>query len=299
MVNRSVSSPLKALSPDKLFDRALVKNHRDRIASTYPNHSFLKDRTVNDLVGRLKHIRRTFSTCVDLGCHTGQLSRAFKEIATNEIICADMSYGMLQTVPSSLKLVMDEEQLPFDSNSLDLILSSLSLHWVNDLPGLMSQVMQCLKPDGLFLASVLGENTLLELRDCLMSVEIEIKSGLSPRVSPMMTLQDAGTLLQRAGFALPVVDLDHVQVTYAHPMDLLHDLRQMGETNALNTRSQSIMSRTLLQRMCELYQQKYSFSDGRIYATFDIITMTGWKPHSSQPKPLKRGSAKSKLSDYL
>lgn len=299
MVNRSTKKPLNTLSPNKIFDRTLVQNHRDRAALIYSHHSFLKDRTVNDLANRLKHIRRVFDTCVDLGCHTGQLSLALQGITTNKIICADQSFKMVQQAPSPLKLVMDEESLPFEENSLDLVLSALSLQWINDFPKFLLGVIQCLKPDGLFLASLLGENTLRELRDSLACAEIEIKGGLSPRISPMLTIQDAGALLQHAGFALPVVDVDHIQVTYAHPLDLLRDLRSMGETNALHTRSVSLMPRSILQRACELYQEKYSLVDGRIYATFDIITMTGWKPHPSQPIPLKRGSAKSKLSDFL
>jgi SAM-dependent methyltransferase len=206
---------------------------------------------------------------------------------------------MVAQTPSPLKIVLDEEILPFAPDTLDLAISALSLHWINDLPGAFAQIMNCLNPDGLFLASLYGQETLIELRDCLSTAELELKGGISPRLSPMISIQDAGALLQRAGFALPVVDLDRIQVTYPHPLALLHDLRNMGETNALFNRSFTIMPRSLLSRTFELYQERYGLPDGRIFATFDVVTLTGWKPHESQQQPLKRGSATSHLKNIL
>jgi len=236
---------------------------------------------------------------VDLGCHTGQLAKALKDILPNNLICTDISEAMVAQAPSPLKIVLNAEILPFAERSLDLVISALSLHWVNDIPGLLAQIYNVLKPDGLFLASLFGEETLKELRDCLATAELELKGGLSLRVSPMLSIQDAGTLLQRAGFALPVVDHDRIQVTYSHPLALLHDLRHMGETNVLYRRSLNFTPRSLFTRTFELYQERYGLPDGRIPATFDIVTLTGWTPHESQQKPLARGSAKSHLKDYV
>lgn len=265
-------------APDPIFDRTLLKNRRNRVATSYSSYGFLKARAVVDLAGRLTRIRRTFHQGIDLGSHTGQLGKAVKDIVRNPLIAGDISEGMVAHAPAPFKVVLDEEALPFAENSLDLVMSALSLHWVNDLPGFLAQTYACLKPDGLFLASLLGENTLIELRDCFARAELEHKGGISPRLSPMVSLQDAGALLQRAGFSLPVTDHDRLQVTYSHPLALLHDLRYMGETNALHSRSRSFLPRAVLTRMVDLYQERYSLPDGRIQATFDIVTLTGWKP---------------------
>jgi NADH dehydrogenase [ubiquinone] 1 alpha subcomplex assembly factor 5 len=282
-----------------LFDRSLIRQHRSRAAASFSHYSYLKDRVVEDLKCRIKFMRRSFLDCLDLGAHTGQLGKALEEILPTPIITTDSCESMLQQAQSPLKVVLDEESLPFAENSLDLVVSALSLHWINDVPGLLAQIYYCLKPDGLLLASLFGGETLIELRDSLTSAELELSAGVTPRLSPMISVKDAGGLLQRAGFALPVVDCDRIQVTYSHPMALLHDLRNMGESNALYHRSKAFMSRALLARMIELYQQRYGLSDGRVTATFDVVTLTGWKPHASQQIPLKRGSAKVRLNDYL
>jgi len=206
---------------------------------------------------------------------------------------------MVVHAATPLKIVLDEETLPFAAHSLDLIISALSLHWVNDIPGVLAQALQCLKPDGLFLASLFGGETLVELRDCLSSAELELRGGITPRLSPMVTIKDAGTLLQRTGFALPVVDCNRLQVTYPHPLALLHDLRKMGENNALINRSRTPLPRALLNRTIELYQKRYRLADGRIPATFEIITLTGWAPHPSQQIPLPRGAGQVRLEDYV
>lgn len=291
-------SPINAIR-NKIFDRTLVKSHRDRIAKSYATHAFLKKRMADNFESRLKRIRRSFHICLDLGCHTGELGSFLKTIHSQSLICSDISEMMVSRAPTSLKVVLDEEALPFTANAIDLIISALSLHWVNDFPGALIQIIHSLKPDGLFLASIFGENTLIELQDCFTTAELNMKGGISPRISPMISIKDSGALLQSAGFALPVVDLDRVRVTYPSPMALLHDLRQMGETNALFNRTRVPLSRSLLNQVLDLYQQRYCLPDGRIYATFDILNLTGWKPHESQPTPLRRGSATSNLSDYL
>ncbi len=288
-------SPLPQ-TPGFLFDRSLLKAHRNRAAAAFSDHASLKERVAQDLANRLNLIRRSFHHCVDLGGHTGQLARALEGIP---LITTDVSEAMVTQAPTPLKVVLDEEALPFAVNSLDLIISALSLHWVNDIPGLLAQVFHCLKPDGLFLASLFGGETLIELRDCLSSAELELRGGVSPRLSPMISLKDAGALLQRAGFALPVVDCDRLHVTYPHPLALLHDLQKMGENNVLVNRSRAPLSRALLKRTFELYQERYGLADGRISATFEVITLTGWTPHASQQQPLPRGSGKARLEDYL
>jgi len=268
--------------PPLLFSRRQVRDNRDRAAPFYPRYAFLKERVTEDLAHRLTFIRQTFQNGLDLGSHTGQLGKALKGILPNPLIAADLSEAMVTCAPTPLKIALDEEALPFAKNSFDLVVSALSLHWVNDLPGLLAQIRHCLKPDGLFLASLLGEKTLLELRDCLTCAELELRGGVTPRLSPMLSIQDAGTLLQRAGFTLPVVDHTAIQATYPHPLALLHDLRRMGEANALVNRSHSPLPRSLLTRTLDLYRKRYSLPDGRIYATFDVVTLTGWRaPESS------------------
>jgi NADH dehydrogenase [ubiquinone] 1 alpha subcomplex assembly factor 5 len=292
-----MASPSPLLqTPGLLFDRSLLKARRHRAAASFSNHDFLKERVTQDLTNRLKLIRRSFHDCVDLGGHTGHLGALLKEIS---LITTDLSEAMVRQTLTPLKVVLDEEALPFANNSLDLIISALSLHWVNDFPGLLAQSFQCLKPDGLFLVALLGGDTLIELRDCLSSAELELRGGVTPHLSPMISIKDAGALLQCAGFALPVVDCDRIQVTYPHPLALLHDLRGMGESNALVNRSRTPLSRGLLKHVCELYQERYGLAGGHISATFEVITLTGWVPHASQQKPLQRGSAQSELADYV
>ena len=197
------------------------------------------------------------------------------------------------------RLVVDEERLPFAPASLDLIVSSLALHWINDLVGALIQIRHALKPDGLFLGAILGGATLTELRQALTVAEVEIVGGAGPRVSPFADAHDAASLLQRAGFALPVVDVDTVTVRYGHSLSLMADLRAMGEANALFERPATPLTRRILARADEIYRERFSQPDGRIVATFEIITLTGWAPHESQQQPLRPGSAKMRLADAL
>jgi SAM-dependent methyltransferase len=198
-----------------------------------------------------------------------------------------------------LTLVADEEALPFAAESFDLIISNLSLHWVNDLPGCLLQIRHALKEDGLFLASMFGGESLKELRQCLQDAELQEEGGASPRVSPFADLRDAGALLQRAGFALPVVDVDTLTVTYPNPIKLLTDLRGMGETNAVAARRKTFTRRGTLLKALALYEQRHADANGRIPATFQILTLTAWRPHESQQKPLAPGSGRTPLADAL
>jgi SAM-dependent methyltransferase len=215
-----------------------------------------------------------------------------------QLIEADLSGAMLATRPQ-LRVLADEERMPFADASLDLVISLLNLHWTNDIVGALIQIRQVLKPDGLLLAALFGGETLTELRQSLMQAEIDLHGGAGPRVSPFADAIDGAGLLQRAGFALPVADVDRVVVRYDHPIKLMADLRAMGETNVLIDRDRRPLSRAVLGRMSEIYAERFALPDGRIPATFEIITLTGWAPHDSQQQPLKPGSAKMRLADAL
>jgi SAM-dependent methyltransferase len=193
----------------------------------------------------------------------------------------------------------DEEALPFREGSLDLVVSALALQFVNDLPGVLVQVRRALKPDGLFLAALIGGDTLTELRQSFAAAESEIEGGVSPRVAPFADLRDLGALLQRAGFALPVTDIDRVIVRYDCAFALMRDLRRMGATNALLDRRRTPLKRATLMRMAEIYTQRFADSDGRLRATFEIVWLSGWAPHPDQQQPLKPGSAQARLADAL
>ena len=196
-------------------------------------------------------------------------------------------------------LAADEEALPFAQGTFDLIISNLSLHWVNDLPGALAQIRRALKPDGLFLASMLGGDTLGELRRALAEAEIAEEEGLSPRVSPMAEVRDLGGLLLRAGFALPVADTDTLTVMYEDPMKLMADLGAMGEANAAAESRKGFTRRRTLMAAAARYRELFADDGGRVPATFQIITLTGWAPDPSQPQPLKPGSAEARLADAL
>ena len=195
--------------------------------------------------------------------------------------------------------VASPEALPFRAGSLDLVLSALGLQFVDDLPGAFVQIRRALKPDGLFLAAMLGGDTLTELRQAFAEAEAEVEGGLSPRVAPFADLRDIGGLLQRAGFALPVTDSDIVRVRYANAFALMQDLRRMGLTNALHDRRRTPLRRATLMRTAEIYAERFGDPDGRVPATFEIVWLSGWTPHESQQKPLRPGSARTRLADAL
>lgn len=286
-------------APPLIFDRVLHRRRLDRAAPAYAD--FLKRRAAEDAVFRLEAIMRRFPLAVDLGARTGAFSDALAASDAREkvdlLIEADLSGAMLGQ--RGVRVVADEERLPFRPDSLDLIVSTLSLHWTNDLIGALVQARLALKPDGLFIGAFFGGATLTELRRSLLSAEAELSGGASMRVSPFADASDGGSLLQRAGFALPVTDVDRVTVRYAHPVELLRDLRAMGETNVLMERSRTPLTRRVLARALELYAEQFTEADGRVRATFEIITVTGWSPHESQQKPLRPGSAKMRLADAL
>ncbi|MFI4965601.1 MAG: methyltransferase domain-containing protein [Caulobacterales bacterium] len=288
--------------PPLIFDRALHRKRLDRAASGFGSADFLQRRAALDLVERLEGIMRDFPRAVDLSARNG----AFGEVLAGSpaaarvgfLVEADLSRAMLAG-RGGPRTVLDEERLPFAAESLDLMVSTLGLHWTNDVVGALIQIRRALKPDGLFLGAFLGGSTLTELRQALTDAEGEILGGAGNRVSPFADSRDAASLLQRAGFALPVADVDRVTVSYEHPLRLMADLRQMGETNVLAERHPRALTRTLLARAGEIYLERFGGPDGRVTATFEIVTLTGWAPHASQPQPLQPGSAKMRLADAL
>jgi SAM-dependent methyltransferase len=289
-------------SPPLLFDRALHRRRLDRAAPRYGAADFLKARAAEDAVQRLEDIVRSFPLAVDLGARNGAFARALADspaaARVGVLIETDLSAAMLAG-RRGLRVQVDEERLPFAPESLDLVVSTLALHWTNDLPGALIQIRQALKPDGLFIGAILGGATLTELRQSLLRAEAELTDGAGMRVSPFADLQDAAGLLQRAGFALPVADTDRVTVRYDNLLKLIADLRAMGETNVLADPDRRPLRRTVLIRAAEIYAELFGQADGRVPATFDIITLTGWAPHPDQQKPLRPGSAKMRLADAL
>ncbi|MBI5162642.1 MAG: methyltransferase domain-containing protein [Magnetospirillum sp.] len=289
-------------SPPTIFDRALLRKRRDRAAAGFAAHDFLVREAAERLADRLGDVTRRFPLALDLGCHTGEVAEAIVGRAgIARVIQCDLSPAMAARAAANCHptLAADEEALPFAEASVDVVVSALSLHWVNDLPGTLVQVRRVLKPDGLFLAAMLGGETLKELRACLQAAELAGEGGLSPRVSPFADVRDLGALMQRAGFALPVVDAETLTVTYGDPMRLLADLRGMGETNAVAEQRRTVSRRATLLEALRLYEERFADGEGRLPATFHLLTMTGWAPHPSQQKPLAPGSAAFSLADVL
>ncbi|MBX9824565.1 MAG: methyltransferase domain-containing protein [Xanthobacteraceae bacterium] len=275
-----------------IFDRTLLRARRARAAVLGPA-TFLIDRVADDMAGRLAAVLRPFDIAVDIGTPTDAVRRALAG-RVGTIVAADpVASG------SGLAVAADEEALPFRDGSLDLAVSALALQFVNDLPGTLVQIRRALRPDGLFLAAMIGGESLVELREAFAQAECEVEGGVSPRVAPFADLRDLGALLQRAGFALPVTDIDRVTVRYATPLALMHDLRRMGAANALAERRRTSLRRATLQRLLEIYAERFADADGRIRATFEIVWLSGWAPHESQQKPLAPGSAKARLADAL
>lgn len=277
----------------RIFDRRLLRERRGRAAGDLHAHDFLLTEMAERLADRLSDIARRFPLALELGARDGILARTLQGRGGIETL--------IQSDASARQgdLVADEDLLPFKEQCFDAVLSNLALHWVNDLPGALAQVRSCLKPDGLFLASLFGAGTLAELRTALMEAELAETGGASPRVSPFADLRDAAGLLQRAGFALPVADADTVTVTYGDFFALLRDLRGMGETNILIDRLKRPTRRTVFARAAAIYQERFADAQGRLPATFQVLFLTGWAPDPSQQQPARRGSGQTSLKDVF
>ncbi len=292
--------------PISVFDRHAVRRHRDRAARRLSSHDFLFREAAARLAERLDDVNRRFPLALEIGAHGGILGAELGERGGIEtMVRCDLSPQMLRASSGKkagrrcLKVASDEEYLPFAPATFDLVVSCLSLHWVNDLPGALIQARRCLKPDGLFMAALFGRDTLAELRNALLEAEVAESGGAGPRVSPFTDVRDAGALMQRAGFALPVVDSDTITVSYQSALDLMRDLRGMGEANAVAERRRSFTRRSTILRAAAIYADRHADSSHRIPATFQVLTLTGWAPHSTQPKPLRPGSATQRLSVAL
>jgi SAM-dependent methyltransferase len=275
-----------------VFDRPLVRRRLARaLAQGYAD--FLLNRAVEDLEERLATVLRPFSLALDVGTPTPAAAEALRRSGRAETVMR------LAPLAEPGSVLGDEERLPFGGERFDLAVSLLALQGVNDLPGTLVQIRRALRPDGLFIAALLGGSTLTELRQAFTQAEAELEGGASPRVAPFADLRDVGGLLQRAGFSLPVTDSDILRVRYASPFALMRDLRQMGLTNALSDRRKTPLRRATLLRAAEIYAERFADPDGRVRATFEIVWLSGWTPHESQQKPLRPGSARMRLADAL
>jgi len=287
--------------PDPLlvFDRAVLRRRRERAARDWDRQAFLKREIADRLVERLDDVRRTFPLALDLGSHGDEIASALGERQTvGCLVRADLGEGFARRARGPA-VVADEEFLPFAPNSFDLVVSAMDLHWVNDLPGTLIQIGRILKPDGLLLGAMLGGSTLWQLREALAAAESEIEGGLSPRVSPFADLRDAAGLLQRAGFALPVADSETIDVEYDNALALMRDLGAMGESNLIVERRRGLARRATFLRAAEIYGERFALPSGRVAASFEVLFLHGWRPHASQPQPIKPGSARARLADAL
>ena len=274
-------APTKNAAPI-LFDRAMLRMRQHRALRDEPA-TFLLDRVTEDMEERLHAVLRDFAEVADIWT-PGEVLRAPSRDRFKSVAHIDLS---------------DQETLPLQPESLDLVVSALAFQFVNDLPGVLAQIRRALKPDGLLLAAMIGGDTLTELRQSFAAAEAELEGGVSPRVAPSADLRDIGALLQRAGFALPVTDVDRVVVRYDSAFALMHDLRSMGSTNILVERRRMPTRRATMLRMAQVYAERFADPDGRIRATFDVIWLSGWAPHESQQQPLRPGSAKASLAEAV
>lgn len=281
--------------PPRLFDHALHDARRRRaLRAGGVSADFLLRAVADDLIERLAAVKRHFPLAADVGSPLPLVAERLRSSGQVERVVRLDRLG--ETAPD---IVGDQEALPLATASIDLAVSALALHWSDDLPGVLTQIRNSLKPDGLFLAALLGGDTLTELRQSLAAAEAEVSGGASPRVAPYTELRAAGALLQRAGFALPVIDQDRRVVRYDTALHLMHDLRAMGATNVLVDRDRRPLRRNVLTRAIAIYAERFSDPDGRVRATFDVVSLSGWAPHASQQQPLKPGSAKARLADAL
>ena len=285
------------MTPPLIFDRRLIRRHLAR-AERAGAADFLINHVAADLVDRLSPVKRSFGLAVELGGATSHGARALARSGRVESVIRLPALAPREP-RRFLAAVADEEALPLAAASVDLVASLLCLQGVNDLPGALAQIRRALRPDGLFVACLLGAGTLTELRQSLAEAEAETTGGASPRVAPFADARELGALLQRAGFALPVTDVEKLIVRYSDPIALLRDLRAMGMANPLRERSRLPLRRATLARAAEIYGERFADPDHRLRASFELVWLTGWAPDASQPKPLAPGSAKTRLADAL
>ena len=286
-------SPFAPSGPPRIFDPARREARLRRSAATFPGADFLHRRAADNAAGSLEAILRDFPVAVDLSAQGG----VFEE-AVRMSDAAQRIGPVVRPTTLSQRAAPGAEALPVEDASANLIVSLLTLHWANDLPGALAQIKRALQPDGLFIGALFGAGTLKELRGVLTEAELAERGGAQARISPFADAYDGAALLQRAGFALPVSDVDRFTVRYPDLFALIRDLRAMGETNALAGAVRPL-SRAVIARAASLYAERHGDADGRIPVSFEIIHLAGWAPHESQQKPLPRGSAKMRLADAL
>lgn len=283
--------------PTQIFNRELLKIRRSRAARRGADDTLKRELCLR-IADRLEDVSRHFARALDLGCHGGQMADLLLgNPKIGELVSCDLSVEMLKNA-RGLRVAASEEALPFAPQSFDLVMSAASLHWVNDLPGALAQIRRILKPDGLFLAIMPGPASLQELRESFAAIESQ--SGiLRPHIAPFAEVRDAGNLLARAGFALPVADSDMLTLTYQTPLALMRELQAIGEANALYAQEKGILPRGFFAQVCQHYAQHHALENGRVRASLELITLTGWAPHASQQQPARRGSGKVSLKDVL
>ena len=283
----------------RLFDRPLLRRRRDRFAHEIGARDFLISHVAREIGERVDLMLRDFPQALDLGAYNGVLGRTVGALPSVRSVVYAESAGAYAALCPRPALVCEEDLLPFADASFNLVVSGLSLHRVNDLPGALIQVRRALAPDGLFMAAALGARSLTELRETLIAAEGEMSGGASPRVSPFGDVRAYGALLQRAGFALPVTDAEELTIAYANLRDLMHEVRALGGGNVLLSRSKRPLVPGTLRRAEEIYRARHSAPNGEITATFEFVYMSGWAPDASQQKPLQPGTAQARLADAL
>ena len=273
-----------------MHDRRLARVKRQRSLKNEPKRKLFFNDYSKEMFERIELINNTFQRGLALGFRNLDFNKA-KNI--NELISSEL------ILSKNIDLICDEEFLPIKKSSLDLIISFFNLHSSNDIPGILYQINQSLKSNGLFMGCLFVGDTLKELRFCLAKAEEEISMGISPRISPFADLQDLSNLLQRANFNLPVADIDRHKVTYDNPLNLMEDLRRMGETNILKEKQKNFLRKDILERSVEIYKDNFSLKNKKIFATFEIAWVMGWKYHESQQKPLQPGSGEKNLAEAV
>lgn len=285
-----------------VFDRSMKRRQKDWASSLLDSHKYdyLREEVGSRVADRVYDVARTFPLALDVGCGRSHIAEHLSKEVVERLFLTDISSSSLRNrkksdIPAQC-VMADEEFLPFKENTFDLVLSSLSMHWINDLPGALQQIQQVLKPDGVFIGAMVGGETLYELRCSLQLAELEREGGFAPHISPYTAVTDLGNLLGQAGFNMLTVDIDEVQVHYPGMLEVMRDLQGMGESNCAWNRK-SLLQRDTILAAAAIYKEMYGNEDGSVPATFQILYMIGWKPHDSQAKPAKRGSANVSFAD--